>query len=86
VARLTSKSDPVAAPVHTIGDMQLNQRQVATGTYCGGNHPQQIEYSYALVDGDEVPHSQSDARCFRTGCPDNAAAMAREQCAGRPKA
>ncbi len=64
---------------HTIGGMQLNQRQVPTGTYCGGNHPQQIEYNYELVDGEEVPHGQSGPRCFRTGCPDNARALAKEQ-------
>jgi hypothetical protein len=64
--------------------MQLNQRQVPTGTYCGGNHPEQIEYRYALVDGVEVPNGQSDPRCFRTGCPDNFAALAREQRGGRP--
>ena len=67
------------APGHTIRGMRLYQRQVPTGKYCGGNHPQQIEYSYELVDGEEVPHGQSGPRCFRAGCPDNAAAMAREQ-------
>lgn len=64
---------------HTIEGMQLYQRQVPTGKYCGGNHPQQIEYHYALVDGQEVPHGQSSPRCFRAGCPDNASALAKEQ-------
>jgi len=64
--------------------MQLNRRQVPTGTYCGGNHPKQIEYRYALVNGAEVPSSQSAPRCFRPGCPDNAVALAREQRGGRP--
>jgi hypothetical protein len=59
--------------------MQLNRRQVPTGTYCGGNHPEQIEYRYTLVGGAEVPSGQSDPRCFRDGCPDNAAALAKEQ-------
>jgi len=62
---------------------QLNRRQ-PTGTYCGGNHPEQIEYRYALVDGVEVPNGQSDPRCFRTGCPDNFTALAREQRGARP--
>jgi hypothetical protein len=64
--------------------MQLNRRQVPTGTYCGGNHPKQIEYRYALVNGEEIPDGQSDPRCFRAGCPDNIAAMAREQRGGCP--
>ncbi|MGA8250573.1 MAG: hypothetical protein WB989_07885 [Mycobacterium sp.] len=64
--------------------MQLIQRQVPTGTFCGGNHPEQIEYLYSLVNGAEVPSSQSDSRCFRPGCPDNAVALAREQRGGRP--
>jgi hypothetical protein len=64
--------------------MQLNRRQVPTGTFCGGNHPEQIEYRYALVNGAEVPSSQSDPRCFRPGCPDNAMALAREQRGRRP--
>jgi hypothetical protein len=64
--------------------MQLTQRQVPTGTYCGGNHPEQIEYRYALVDGVEVPNGQSDPRCFRTGCPDTFTALAREQRGARP--
>ena len=65
--------------------MQLNQRQVPTGTYCGGNHPQQIEYHYALVNGEEVARGQSGPRCFRVGCPDNARAIAREERRDRPK-
>ena len=65
-------------------DMQVNRRQVPTGTYCGGNHPKQIEYRYALVNGEEISDGQSDPRCFRAGCPDNLAAMAREQRGGRP--
>jgi hypothetical protein len=69
----------VVGPAHTIGDMQLNQRQVPTGTYCGGNHPEQIEYRYALVNGEEIAHGQSGPRCFRAGCPDNVTAMAKEQ-------
>ena len=69
----------VIARAHTIKDMQLNRRQVPTGTYCGGNHPEQIEYRYALVNGEEVADGQSGPRCFRAGCPDNDAAMAREQ-------
>ncbi len=64
--------------------MQLNQRQVPTGTFCGGNHPEQIEDRYSLVNGAEVPSSQSAPRCFRPGCPDNAVALAREQRGGRP--
>jgi len=39
-------------------DMQLNRR-LPTGTYCGGNHTEQIEYRYTLVDGAEVPSGQS---------------------------
>jgi hypothetical protein len=64
--------------------MQLNRRQVPTGTFCGGNHPEQIEYRYALVDGVEVPDGQSGPRCFRAGCPDNNAVLAREQRGRRP--
>ena len=64
-------------------DMQLNRRQVPTGKYCGGNHPEQIEYRYALVDGAEVFSGQSDPRCFRAGCPDDGVALAREQRRGR---
>jgi hypothetical protein len=60
-------------------DMQLNRRQVPTGTYCGGNHPEQIEYRYELVNGEEIPHGQSGPRCFRAGCPDNAWVLDREQ-------
>ena len=60
-------------------DMQVNRRQVPTGTYCGGNHPEQIEYRYALVDGAEVPSGESGPRCFKAGCPDDAVALAREQ-------
>ncbi|MEE6178916.1 hypothetical protein [Mycobacterium sp. 050134] len=59
--------------------MQLNQRQVPTGTYSGGNHPEQIEYRYTLANGAEILSGQSDPRCFRAGCPDNAAALARER-------
>jgi hypothetical protein len=55
--------------------MQLNRRQVPTGTYCGGNHPKQIEYRYALVNGEEISDGQSSPRCFRAGCPDNVAAL-----------
>jgi hypothetical protein len=62
----------------------LNRRQVATGTFCGGNHPEQMEYYYALVDGVEVPEGHSGPRCFRGGCPDNVAALAREKRGGRP--
>ena len=66
-------------------DTQLNRRQVPTGTYCGGNHPEQIEYRYTLVDGVEILSGQSDPRCFRAGCPDNVAALAREQRRDRPE-
>ena len=59
--------------------MQLSRRQVPTGTYCGGNHPKQIEYRYVLVDGVEVPNGQSGPRCWVGGCPDNEAAKAQEQ-------
>jgi hypothetical protein len=69
----------VVSLAHTIGDMQLTPRQVPTGTFCGGNHPEQIEYRYARVNGAEVPSGQSSPRCFRAGCPDNAAALAKEQ-------
>ena len=65
-------------------DMRLNRRQVPTGTYCGGNHPEQIEYRYTLDNGEEIPHSQSGPRCFRAGCPDNDSALAREQRGGGP--
>jgi hypothetical protein len=75
----------VVAPAHTIRGMELNQRQVPTGTYCGGNHPQQIEYRYALVNGAEILSGQSDPRCFRAGCPDNVAALAKERRRDRPK-
>jgi hypothetical protein len=64
-------------------DMQLNRRQVPTGTYCGGNHPKQIEYRYTLENDEEIPHGQSGPRCFRAGCPDNDWALAREQRRGR---
>jgi hypothetical protein len=69
----------VDPPAHTIGDMDLIRRRVPTGTYCGGNHPEQIEYRYALVNGEEIPHGQSGPRCFRAGCPDNETALAKEQ-------
>jgi hypothetical protein len=36
--------------------MELKQQRVPTGTFCGGNHPEQIEYRYVLVNGEEVPH------------------------------
>jgi hypothetical protein len=62
-------------------DMQLNRR-LPTGTYCGGNHPQQVEFRYTLVDGAEVPSGQSGPRCFRPGCPDNVSVLAREQRGG----
>ena len=52
--------------------MELKQQRVPTGTFCGGNHPEQIEYRYALVNGEEIPHGQSRPRCFR-------AALAKEQ-------
>jgi hypothetical protein len=81
-----AEPNTVVAPAHTIGGMQLNRRQVPTGTYCGGNHAEQIEYSYALVNGAEVPSGQSGPRCFRAGCPDNEAAKAKEQRGGRPPA
>jgi len=64
-------------------DMQLNRRQVPTGTYCGGNHPEQIEYRYTLENCEEIPHGQSGPRCFRAGCPDDQAASAKEQRGGR---
>ena len=64
-------------------DKQLNRR-LPTGTFCGGNHPEQIEYHYVLVDGVEVPDGQSGPRCFLPGCPDNVSALAREQRRGRP--
>ena len=59
--------------------MDLIRRPVPTGTYCGGNHPEQIEYRYTLVNGEEIPHGQSRPRCFRAGCPDNQTALAKEQ-------
>ena len=59
-------------------DTQLNRR-LPTGTYCGGNHPEQIEYHYTLVEGAEVPSGQSGPRCFRAGCPDNDFAVAKEK-------
>jgi hypothetical protein len=62
-------------------DMQLNRRQVPTGTYCGGNHPEQIEYRYTLENDEEIPRGQSGPRCFRAGCPDNEAARAKEHSA-----
>jgi hypothetical protein len=65
-------------------DKQLNRR-LPTGTYCGGNHPEQIEYRYTLVDDAEVPSGQSSPRCFRAGCPDNHSALAKEQRGGRPE-
>ena len=71
-------------PAHTIADMQLIRRQVPTGKYCGGNHPEQIEHRYTLLNGVEIPDGQSGSRCFRAGCPDNAAALAREQHGGQP--
>ena len=67
-------------------DMRLNRRQVPTGTYCGGNHPEQIEYRYELVNEAEVPSGESGPRCFRAGCPDNEAALAKEQRRGRSTA
>ena len=63
-------------------DMQLNKR-LPTGTYCGGNHPQQVEFRYTLADGAEVLIGQSFPRCFRPGCPDNEVAKAKEQRGGR---
>jgi hypothetical protein len=69
----------VDPPAHTIGDMELIRRRVLTGTYCGGHHPEQIEYRCTLVDGVEIPHGQSGPRCFRAGCPDNEVALAKEQ-------
>jgi hypothetical protein len=45
--------------VHTVGGMDLIRRRVPTGTCCGGNHPEQIEYRYVLVNGEEIPHGQS---------------------------
>ena len=59
--------------------MDLIRRRVPTGTYCGGHHPEQIEYRYALVNGEEILHGQSGPRCFRAGCPDNETALAKEQ-------
>ncbi|BBZ44329.1 hypothetical protein [Mycobacterium parmense] len=64
--------------------MHLNRRQVPTGTYCGGNHPEQIEYRYMLVDGEEIPEGESSRRCFRAGCPDNDRAVAKEERLKRP--
>jgi hypothetical protein len=66
-------------------NIRLNQRQVPTGTYCGGHHPELIEYRYKLVDGVEVPSGQSGPRCFRVGCPDNVTALARERRHDRPE-
>jgi hypothetical protein len=66
-------------------DIQHKQRQVPTGTYCGGHHPELIEYRYTLVDGVEVPSGQSGPRCFRAGCPDNVTALARERRRDRPE-
>jgi hypothetical protein len=59
--------------------MDLIRRQQPTGTFCAGNHPEQIEYRYALVDGVEIPDGESSPRCFRAGCPDNELARAKEQ-------
>jgi hypothetical protein len=69
----------VAVSARTIEDMQLKPRRVSTGTFCGGNHPEHIEYSSELVDGVEIPSGQSGPRCFRPGCPDDASVLAREQ-------
>jgi hypothetical protein len=66
--------------------MQLIRRQVPTRTFCGGNHPEQIEYRYVLADGVEIPDGQSGPRCFRAGCPDNETALTREKSGGRPSA
>ena len=81
----SAEHNAVIALTRTVGDMQVNRRQVPTGTYRGGNHPEQIEYRYALVNGEEIPDGQSGPRCFRVGCPDNEAAIAREQRRGRPR-
>jgi hypothetical protein len=59
--------------------MELIWRRMLTGTYRSANHPEEIEYRYLLVDGVEVPHGQSGPRCLRAGCPDNDAALAKEQ-------
>jgi hypothetical protein len=67
------------SPRRTIGSIDLIRRQQPTGTFCAGNHPEQIEYRYALVDGVEVPDGESSPRCFRAGCPDNELARAKEQ-------
>jgi hypothetical protein len=64
--------------------MDLIRRQVPTGTYCGGHHPEQIEYCYVLVDREEVLSSQSSPRCFLAGCPDNVPALAKEERDVRP--
>ena len=69
----------MVAAAHTIADMELIRRREPTGAYCGGNHPELIEYRYVLVDGVEVPHGQRGPRCLRAGCPDNDAALAKEQ-------
>jgi hypothetical protein len=59
--------------------MHLIRRQVPTGKYCGRNHPEQVEHRYSLVNGVEISSGQSGPRCFRAGCPDNDAAVAKEQ-------
>lgn len=59
--------------------MQLIRRRQHTGTFCSNDHPEQIEYRYAVVDGVEVPNGQTGPRCFIAGCPDNEAAKGTEQ-------
>jgi hypothetical protein len=59
--------------------MPLITRREYTGTFCSADHPEQIEYRYALVDGVEIPNGQSGPRCWVGGCPDNEAAKAKEQ-------
>ena len=69
----------MVAAAHTIADMELIRRREPTGAYCGGNHPELVEHRYVIFDGEEFQSGQSDPRCFRDGCPDNVAALAREQ-------
>ena len=85
VACSTSKANTVVAPAHSIGGTHFERRQVPTGTYCGGNYPEQIEYRYALVNRAEVPSGPKRSALLQTrGCPDDAAAMAREQRRSKP--
>ena len=73
----------MSPPMPRIARVPLTSKQPESCPYCGGHHPELIEYRYLLVDGVEVPHGQSGPRCFRAGCPDDVAANAKEQRVGR---